>query len=184
MSTTNKTWLGNLIAKVAAWFSTASNDLHDFTVIADNLVNAIKKIEASTVGQFLETTVEILIPASTGLVNAFKLWLPVVVIDLNWALQEEGKTNEQKITDAAAYLIKLKVINPDAYATQANALNALIQKWLGDNSGIGTTIQQALVSAPIVHDPSLLNINQPLVLTPDPYTIPSPQETPIPPAIG
>jgi hypothetical protein len=158
MADNTKTWLGRIFATIASWFSSASGAVHDLTVLADNLANAIKNLEASTVGTFIETTVEMLIPASTGLINAFKLWLPVIVTDLNWAVAEEGKTPEQILADAIAYLNKIKVTNPNAYAGQLNTLNALIQKWFSDNQGLGLTIQAALTAAQVVHDPSLTSL--------------------------
>lgn len=126
---------------------------------ADKLVNELKVLEASDAGQFLEGTIEAVVPASTGLVNAFKLWLPVVVTDLNWVVVEEGKTDAQKIADAVAYLKQLKISNPDAYAGQLNTLNALIQKWMSDNQGEGITMPQALAISQINHSSDLLEVS-------------------------
>lgn len=149
-----ETTLAKLWDKVKSLFSSASSEVHTIVSIADKIANEIKTLEASQVGQFLEVTLEALIPASTGLVNAFKLWLPVIVTDLNWAVAEEGKTNTQKISDALTYLASIK--GTDVYASQLNTLNALIQKWMSDNQGAGVTIQQALTMAQVVHNPDLV----------------------------
>jgi hypothetical protein len=146
-------FLETLWNKVKSLFSGADTLVHTIVTTADNLANAIKNLEASQVGQFLEVGLEALIPASTGLINAFKLWLPVVVIDLNWAVKEDGKTDAEKVADAVAYLESIK--GTDAYAAQLNTLNALIQKWLSDNQQGGLTIQQALTISQVNHNPDL-----------------------------
>jgi hypothetical protein len=153
MSTTN--FLSNLWEKVKTFFHGASTQVHSIVDIADKIANAIKLAEASQVGQLLETGLEAFIPASTGLVNAFKLWLPKIVTDLNWAVAENGKTDAQKVQDAVAYLASIK--GTDAYAAQLNTLNALIQKWLSDNQGAGMTIQQALTVSQVNHNPDLVS---------------------------
>ncbi|MGZ3750787.1 MAG: hypothetical protein ACXVB0_14690 [Mucilaginibacter sp.] len=150
-------FLADLWNKVKTFFSGASSEVHTIITIADNVANEIKKLEATDVGQFLEVTIETIIPSSTGLVNAFKLWLPKIVTDLNWAVQEEGKTDAQKISDAVTYLTNLKASNPDAYASQLNSINALIQKWLSDNQGAGLNIQQALTISQVNHNPNLVS---------------------------
>lgn len=155
-TTSVKTWLSKAWTTIKTFFDKASNQVHDLTVIADNLANALKNAEASNIGQFLETTVEMIIPSSTGLINAFKLWLPVVVAKLNWAVAEEGKAPQQVVADAVSYLQGLKTSDPDLYAAQLNTLNALIQKWFSDNQGAGLNIQQALATTQVVHNPDLI----------------------------
>lgn len=147
-------FLSGLWEKVKTFFHSASTEVHSIISIADNIVNAIKSVEQSQVGQLIETGLEAFIPASTGLINAFKLWLPKIVIDLNWAVAEEGKTDTQKVADAVAYLASIK--GTDAYAAQLNTINALIQKWLSDNQGVGMTIQQALTVSQVNHNPDLV----------------------------
>jgi hypothetical protein len=149
-------FLADLWEKVKSLFHTATSEVHNIVTIADNIANQIKTLEASAVGQFLEATIETLIPASTGLVNAFRLWLPKIVTDLNWAVKEAGKTDAEKIADAVAYLESIK--GTDAYAAQLNTLNALIQKWLSDNQGAGLTIQQALTISQVNHNPDLVAV--------------------------
>ena len=149
--------LSNLWDKVKSFFSGASNQVHDIVTIADKIANEIKTLDESTVGQFLTSTIVTIIPAASGLVNAFQLWLPKIVTDLNWAVKEEGKTDAEKVTDAVNYLTSLKASNPDAYASQLNSINALIQKWLSDNQGAGLNIQQALTISQVNHNPSLVS---------------------------
>lgn len=151
---TNENFLEKIWDSVKSFFSGASPVIHEIVTVADNIVNGLKALDSSTVGQFLESGVEALIPASTGLVSAFKLWLPVAVTDLNWAVKEDGKTDAQKVSDAVAYLATIK--GTDTYATQLNSLNALVQKFLSDNQGAGLTIQQALAVSQVNHSPDLI----------------------------
>lgn len=160
MSTTNqKTWLGNLLAKIGAWITGAKDEVHDLAVIADNLANVIKKAEASTIVQTLETTVEMIIPASTGLVNAFKLYWPKLVTVLNLAVAETNKTDTQIMVDGAQALAVMKGLDPNAYAGTMNTIASMIKQWFDDNMGLAAgTMQTALITQQLVHDPSLASI--------------------------
>lgn len=150
-------FLSNMWDHVKSLFHNASGAVHEIITVADKVANTLKNLEASQAGQFLETTLETLVPPSAVIINGIKLWLPKVVTDLNWAVQEDGKTDEQKIADAVAYLAKLKGVNPDAYASQLNTLNALIQKWMSDQQGAGLNIQQALTISQVNHNPDLVS---------------------------
>ena len=154
MSTTNL--LSTLWEKVKSFFANASTEVHVIVTVADNIVNVFKNLEASATGQFLETTLETLIPSTIPLVNAIKLWLPKVFTDLNWAVAEDGKKPEEVLQDALNYLQKVKSLNIDAYAASLNTLNALIQKFISDNQESGLTIQQALAVGQVVHNPDLI----------------------------
>lgn len=151
-----QTWLGKLFSTIASWFSKAGPVVHSITIIADNVANAVKNAEASQLGQLFEVGLEMAIPASTGLVNAFKLELNVIVTDLNWAVAEEGKTGNQIVQDGLTYLASIK--GTDNYAVQLHAFAAKVQKWFSDNLGAGLTIEQALLTPQIVHNPALLGI--------------------------
>ena len=150
-------FLSKLWDHVKSLFHNASDTIHDIVTVADKVANEIKNLEESKVGQFLEVTLETVFPASAIVINGFKTWLPKIVTDLNWAVQEDGKTDEQKIADAVAYLAKLKGQNGDAYASQLNTLNALIQKWISDEQGAGLNIQQALTISQVNHNPDLVS---------------------------
>ena len=165
------TWLSKILAKVASYFGNASNEIHDVAVISTNVVNAIKNAEQSNIGQLVETGLEMVIPASSGLINAFKLWLPVVLKDLNWVV---GETNlnltlpdlQNYLSAAASYLSTIK--GTDVYAAQLNSLNALVQKWFSDQRGLGLTMPQALLTPQAVYNPNLVQ-DIPHVVLPNPY---------------
>lgn len=150
---TTQTWLGKVFAKVASWFGNASGAIHDVVVIADNVANAIK---SSPLTPVVETLLEKAIPASTGLVEAFKLELPNIVTKLNWAVAESSKTPDQLVADGLAYLQTLK--GTDQYVIALHSFAATVQKWFSDNLGYGLTIQMALTSPQVVHNPALLDI--------------------------
>lgn len=161
---TQKTWLGRILQSVANWFTKeAKPAVHDIVVIADNIGNALKKSEASPTGllHLFEVALPMVIPASTGLVNAFQFALNKIVIDLNWAKAETDKTGDQIIQDGLKYLASIK--GTDDYVIQMHAFAAKTQKWLSDNLQAGLTIQQALMTPQIVHDPTLFGIAQELI---------------------
>lgn len=151
-----KTWLGRLIQKVGNWFTNEAKPIvHDIVVIADNVGNKLKASEASPTGllHLFEVALPMVIPASTGLINAFQFELNKIVTDLNWAKAESGKTGDQIVQDGLTYLKSLK--GTDDYAIQMHAFAAKTQKWFSDNLQAGLTIQQALTTPSIVHDPTL-----------------------------
>lgn len=151
----NQTFLGKIIATVVAIFHKVAPVVDQFVLIADSIVNELKVLEASNIGQFLETTLETLIPASTGLVSAFKLALPKVAGILTAGAIELGKTDQQKMTDLISYLSGLKTSDPVLYAGTLNTLNASIQQFLTTNSGVLLSVPQSLMIAQVAHNPTL-----------------------------
>lgn len=151
--TTQEPWLEREFDDIKVWVIGEVDKLKPLVDIADKLVNEIKTLEASAAGQFVETTIETLIPASTGLINAFRLQLPVWVIDLNWAADEEGKTDDQKWQDAVTYLNG--IVDPDVRAAQLNTLKALFSKFFAGNSGHALTMPQSLTISQPSHDPAI-----------------------------
>lgn len=155
-----ETFLSILFKKIAAWLKGAEKVLAPSIQIAENLLNALKKFEASPLGQTVNVLIETLIPASTGLINAFQLQLPVWLIDLGWIKNEAGKTLDQQWQDAQAYLNS--IIDPNVKATQLAALKALFTNFFVQNSGVTVspntefTINHAMVLAVPSHDPSIV----------------------------
>lgn len=149
-----ETFLSDLFHKIGDWLKGAEKELAPAITIAEDVLNGLKTFEASTVGQTLETAVEAWIPASTGLINAFKLQLPIWLQQLNWLSNETGKTLDEQWADAQTYLNS--ITDPDVYASQFNSLKALFIKFFGANAGSVINIQQALTLGQPTHDASIL----------------------------
>lgn len=127
-----KTFLSTLFQKIVKWLEGVEKVLSPMLTIAENLLNALKTFEATPLGQTVEGIIETFIPASTGLINAFKLQLPVWLIDLKWIQDEANKTLDQQWQDA---LIHLNSINdPNVRATQLVALKSLFTHFFVTNS--------------------------------------------------
>lgn len=153
-------FLSNLFKEIWNWITVAEKALAPTITIAENLLNALKKFDDSVIGQTVEGIIEQYIPASTGLINAFKLQLPVWLIDLKWVENEAGKTLEQQWQDALNYLNTIQ--DPKVKATQLSALKALFLHFFGTNTGTlingkELTIQQMIVLAPPSHDASIVS---------------------------
>lgn len=160
MSTTTstpQTLVGKLIAIVVGIFHKADPIIDQFALWADNLINKVKILEASDVGQFIEKEIEDFIPASTGLIDAFKLWLPKVAGIITAGKVEADKTDAQKLTDLVTYLGTLKIADPVLYAGILNTLNASVQQFYSTNGGVVLPVSQSLAIAQVVHDPTLSN---------------------------
>lgn len=150
-----QTFVGKLIAAVVGIFHKAAPIVDEITNIADKFINELKVLEESQAGQFIESTIETIVPASTGLINGIKLWLPEIAGIITAGKVEEGKSDEQKLKDLVNYLSGLKTADPVLYAGALNTLNAAVQQYLATNQGVILPVPQSLAIAPVVHDPSL-----------------------------
>jgi hypothetical protein len=156
---TGKSWLGNLISKFLTWVNLkAKPEIHDFAVVADKVGNAFKASEASPTGllHLFEVALPMIIPASTGLVNAFQFALAKIVTDLDLAVAETSKTGDQIIMDGLKKLESLK--GTEDYAIKMHSFAAKVQMFFSNNLQLGLTIEQALTLPAIVHDPTLSKI--------------------------
>jgi hypothetical protein len=158
MSTEKKTWLGRLFQKLAAWVSTADDKLHDAAMIANNIGNAVVKAMASPQAQLLLDEIEMVVPASTGLVEALKLQVPVIVNKVHTVSTVLGTSGEQQAMESLASLALIAKSDPDLFATKVDGIVALVIKFISDNQGLGATIQQVLPMPQIVHNPDLVNV--------------------------
>lgn len=155
-----ETFLKTLFQKILAWITKAETALSPAITIAENLLNGLKKFDESVVGQTVISIIEAYIPASTGLINAFQLQLPVWLIDLGWIQNEEGKTLQQQWQDAQTYLEG--IVDTKVKATQLASLKALFLHFFATNTGAVVdgkefTIQQAIVLSPPTHDPTIVD---------------------------
>lgn len=149
-----ETFLSDLFHKIGDWLKGAEKELATPIKIAEDVLNGLKSFDGSVIGQTLETAIETWIPASTGLINAFKLQLPIWLQELNWLSAETGKTLDEQWQDALTYLSTIK--DADVYASQYNTLKALFIKFFGTNAGSVVNIQQALTLGQPTHDASIL----------------------------
>ena len=141
---------------IGAFLGFIKKEAIDIAHVADNIINGVKSFEASAAGQFLEVTLETLVPASTGLINAIKLWLPKAFVISGWVKDEAGKNDVQILEDGAAWLLNLKETDIDAYAKELHGMAAYLTKMISDNVGAGLTMAQALTLPQIIHNPELL----------------------------
>lgn len=158
MSQEKTTWLSRLFTKVAAFFSGLDDKVHDATLIANNVGNAIVKAINSPEGQLLTLGLEMAVPAATGLMDGIKLALPVIITKVNSAATETSKTGEQQLLDGLHYLAIIRENDPDLFAAKMNSIVALVAKFFSDNQGLGASIQQILTTTQIVHNPQILDI--------------------------
>jgi len=152
-------FLSNLFQKIFAWITAAEHVLSPIIAIAETLLNALKDFDSSVVGQTVEGIIEAYIPASTGLINAFKLQLPIWLIDLGWIKNEAGKTLDEQWQDALNYISTIQ--DPKVKAVQLASLKALFMHFFGTNTGAlvngkQLTIQQMIVLSPPTHDADIV----------------------------
>lgn len=174
------TWLSRTFSKLVNWLTKEKSQLHDLTIVADNIGTALVKEMASPVYEAIKTALEMAIPASTGLFNAFELELPNIMVRLGWTIREEGKTDEQIILDGLSHIKAFHIGDPDAFAVKIAGLVSLAGKFFSSNMGVAATIQQWLTLNQMVHNPNLLDVSIPQPVQPvyKPLDIPQ-QLTPV-----
>lgn len=155
------TQISDLFTRLIKWITGAEEKLAPVIDIAENVLNGLKSFDSSIIGQTVEGIIEEFVPASTGLINAFKLQLPVWIIELNWIKGESGKTLEQQWQDALNYLAS--ITDPKTKAVQLAGLKALFLHFFGSNMGVTVnnkelTIQQMIVLSPPTHDASMFSV--------------------------
>ena len=158
MSKKPTTVVGKLIAAVVSIFHKVEPIVDEITDWSNDLVNGIKKFDGDhpELVNEVETLIETVVPASTGLINAAKLAFPKAANIIVFAKDEEGKTDQQKYQDLMNYLKGLQTSDPVLYAGALNTINAWFQQFFATNDGtIVLPVSQSLAIAPIVHDPSL-----------------------------
>ncbi len=148
-------WIANEFVAIQEFITKEEKTLKPYLQIADNLVNFIKNMTSTPEGKFVITTIETVVPSSTKLLDALILQLPIWVVDLNWTINEIGKTPEEQFSDGVAYLKTIK--DPDVYAVQLNSLKALITKFFANNNAALLTIQQSLILAQPDHSANSKN---------------------------
>lgn len=127
---------------------------------ANDLVNALKKVDESTVGQFVETTVATIYPPASGILDAIHIALKQAVIDLGLVSKDmAGKSNGEVLLGAVATLNDLKAADPTLYSGTLQTLSQKIQTIEAGATGVLLSDDQAAVNAVISHNPNVVETN-------------------------
>lgn len=143
--------LKSILGTIEGWLGLVKDEAETVLTTADKFVTEVLTFAASPTGQTIESIIETFIPAN--LVDAAKLWLPKLFVDLKWATAETGKTDSQIISDGLGYLAST---TGNIKASQANTLAANVASFISDNQGTGLTIQQTLTAAQPIHAPAVV----------------------------
>lgn len=155
MTTNAKTWIGNLIAEIVGLFHKAENVVDDIFKTADDFVNRVKVLGGSQIGQFLESGIETVFPASTAVINAVKVWFPQAAAKLA-GVQGTVASDEGKVQAFIDHINNLKESDGTLYAGTLNTLNADLQQLIAGVKDVTTlTPQMSIAGAQVAHDPTL-----------------------------
>lgn len=144
--------LSDIWNDIKAFFIKEKPLLDDAFAKANSFVNIVKSIAGSTAGQAIIAVAEALLPVGAGvkiteaLANFFT--------DFKWVTAEEGKTSEQLVADGFAYI---NTLAGDGRAIALSNTASIVGKLISDETGAGVNIQQAIVSAPVVYNPIIMN---------------------------
>jgi len=136
------------IAKLAGDATVVESAIESAANIADSLVNSLKNWVATPAGQAIESVIEA-VPGIGPYVADILNFLPQLVTDLGWAVQEFTKSPAQVVQDGITAAINAP--NANIKATNLAVLNAHIVTKIGQLSQAPVTIQTALSMAPTVH---------------------------------
>lgn len=147
--------LKTILAVIGAELKKIFGESEDEIVIIVNkgiaLVTKLLVFLQSPAGLLLETVIGEYVPAA--LVTEFTtVWLPKVLVDLNWVKAEATDTPEQIITQGLSYAASL---SGSVKAAQLNSLSALINEWVAEQQGVSFTIQQSLTVTQPAFNPAL-----------------------------
>lgn len=142
---TIKTDVGNFFAK-------EKPVLDDAFAKANNIVNILKAIIGSGTGQTVITILEMVLPAPAVVI--VKGVIVTFLTDFGLATAEESKPVEEIILDGFSAIAKL---TGSSKVVALSGVVAIVAHAIDGANGGTTTIQQAIVAAPIVYDPSILS---------------------------
>lgn len=145
-----------IITAITGWFSKELPIVEDAFTKAVGVVNVLKTFLGSATGQMLESILELALPGVGS----------IIINDLNIFFKDFGIL--QNIVTGTPAEIAAKGLNAIAALTGNSKITALtniaaiIGHAASNAKGGNTTIQQALISVPIVYNPDILSVNSPL----------------------
>lgn len=147
-------YLKTMIVAIVTFFHAVKDEVHQYSDVAEAIVQRLITLQDSPVVQFLENDLIKLLPQSVQyLVNGLKLELPVIFKQLGWVKDESGKTDEQILADGLAFLQSKQ--GTDFYNTHVTSLRTHLIKYLNDNQGTGLTSGQASVLSAAKNAPEI-----------------------------
>lgn len=151
----------SIASKVAGWFTSAPQEAETAFTKAEGFVNVIKNIEGSIPGQLVQSLVDLVFPG-VG---------PAIFTGLNTVLNDFGIVGTA-VTGAASDIAAtgLTAINALQGNSKTLALSnvaSIIGHVASTSTGGGTTLQQAIVALPIIHNPDTLGTVTPIAPTPN-----------------
>ena len=140
---------------VTSLFNHAEDEAKLISKVADAIVNEIKVLQGNALVQFLEigliTVVETINPKLTPLIAGLQLALPKALNAVSGIDAEVNKTPLQQADDLTKYLANLKSVSGTLYAGALVGINAQVQQYFAQNSGIIASNEQVLTSAIVQH---------------------------------
>lgn len=144
-------FFSNIASKIGSWFSTAKTEVEDAFTKANGFVNIVKTFLGSVTGQTLIAILEAFIPGvATTVINDLNIFFK----DFGLVQAEVNKPIEEIAADGFNAIPKLTGNSKTvALSNVASIVGHAMSTHLGGNS----TLQQAIVAAPVVYNPDVLS---------------------------
>lgn len=137
---------------VKAWFMKEKPVIDAAFIKANNVVNILKAIGGSDAGKAVIAVFSAFLPADV--VAKATQAVGELFVGFGWAQAEEGKSWEQIIVDGFTAVAKM---TGNAKAIALAGVAAHIATIISELTGGDATIQQAIVSVPLVYDKTILS---------------------------
>lgn len=160
-------FFSNIISKITGWFSTAESAVADAFTKAESVVNILKTFMGSVTGQTLIAILEAFLPgAATTVINLLNSFFK----DFGLVEAESTKPAEEIAADG---LNSLATLTGNSKIIALSNVASIIGHAFSSVNGGGSTLQEAIVALPIVHNPDLTSSTNGIVNEPVGTVLPS-----------
>lgn len=153
-------FFSNLISKIGGWFSNAEQSVEQAFTKAESVVNIIKTFMGSVTGQTLIAILEAFLPgAATTVINLLNEFFK----DFGLVEAESTKPVEEIAADGLNAVAKM---TGNSKIVALSNIASIIGHAFSSVNGGNSTLQEAIVALPIVHNPDLTTTTNGIVNAP------------------
>lgn len=141
----------NIFTSIKNFFVKEQPIVENALAVANNVVNIVKTFLGSATGQTIEAIIEALAPGVSSVVFGA---LNTFFTDFGLVTAEISKTPAEIAADGLNALSRL---TGDSKTIALSNVSAIIGNAISSANNGGSTLQQAIVAAPVVYNPAILN---------------------------
>lgn len=151
VKTNHKTMFKKIISAITGFFTKEKPVVEDAFTKAIGLVNVIKTFEGSVTGQTIEAILDLVFP---GAAPAILTGLHNFLSDFGFLTNLPAQASSDPVANGLSFITKLQ---GNSKTIALSNLAAVIAHTAQAANGGDATLQQAIISAPIVYNPAVLD---------------------------